>query len=267
MAKGNVKFEGQSSEVNADTEPQSGDTGEFRGNPDNGEADNGAGGGTELSAAISVGSGIGNSGDSSSETGATPRKKPGRPKGSTNANAGKSGVAGKRGVGGGGRNHTELRLKLEEGLTGATCFGFSAFGSSRAAKYKKSSIGLANAVFGCYQIKEANARVIAKPLSECLVEYLPDTWLQGIASTIDPVQVCAGFYLIVKQCMDNEKRVVEEYHKRLTEHNQRQENVSPPQQEAPPHEQDSENEARLIEMAISVASGMDVTEISEQVTA
>lgn len=71
---------------------------------------------------------------------------------------------------------------------------------------------LANGIQKCWQVGVEAATAVADPAAGMIAEYLPDSWLETVATSTEPIAAAVGLYLMVTQCLENEKRVVEAWH-------------------------------------------------------
>jgi hypothetical protein len=161
----------------------------------------GTNGGTELPPVTSDNSGSSTGGVGNDET--TGQRKRGRPAGSTNKAGGGNATA--------KLSRTELRGKLTGAISGLVSFGFSAVASSRAEKLKPVSLPLANAVFQTWLVGEEQAKLVAEPAANTLVEYLPDRWLQSVAQTVDPLACVSCLYVLIATRLAQEKGIVDSF--------------------------------------------------------
>lgn len=164
--------------------------------------------GDKLFATISGDPGRSDTGDSTTEA---PKKRRGRPPGSTNTKP-------KSGDGKSKLSDAELRAarsKLAESLAGGIGFGFSYYGVYRANKYKKISPLLANRVYGCYQIPLEAATSIGEPLADTFITWFPK-YVEPVSKSIDPALAIGRLISTLQQTSENERLVVMQFQQEVT---------------------------------------------------
>lgn len=53
--------------------------------------------------------------------------------------------------------------------------------------------------------------MVAEPAAATLVEYLPDKWLQTVATTVDPLACVTGMYVLIASRLAQEKGIVDNF--------------------------------------------------------
>lgn len=137
-------------------------------------------------------------GDSDTET---PKRRRGRPKGSTNA-ATKSGAAKLT-----GERLAGARRKLTDSFSGLVNFSFSWYGFVRANQYKKVSPFLAQRVYDCYQIPKEKCESVGEPLADTFIEWFPQ-YVETTSKAIDPGLAVVRIFGIMQQASEAEKQSV-----------------------------------------------------------
>lgn len=136
-------------------------------------------------------------GDSDTET---PKRKRGRPKGSTNAaKPGGAKLTGERLAG--------ARRKLTDSFSGVVNFAFSWYGFVRANQYKKVSPFLAQRVYDCYQIPKDKCESVGEPLADTFIEWFPQ-YVETTSKAIDPGLAVVRIFGIMQQASEAEKQSV-----------------------------------------------------------
>jgi hypothetical protein len=205
-------------EIDADVERRAAGTISFPGHTEFGEKSSRnpfgdgetgtAGGDGELFTSSGIDPGSGDSGSGAAKTG----KRRGRPPGS------------------GTKSPTKLsserlataRRKLSDTLSGVVGFSLSWYGIYRAKKYQQHSAILAQAVYGCYQIKPEAAQSVGEPLADTFIQWFPQ-YVETAGKAIDPGLAIARMVVILQQTSENERLVVrnfqQQFAKRETQSN------------------------------------------------
>jgi hypothetical protein len=134
----------------------------------------------------------------------TPKRKRGRPKGSTNAKSG-GGIAKLT-----GDKLAAARRKLTESLAGVVGFTVSYYGVTRANKYKRISPSLAQEVYNGYQITKEAAESVGEPLADTYITWFPQ-YVETTTKAIDPGLAIARLFTIFQQGNENEKRAAQRF--------------------------------------------------------
>jgi len=179
--------------------------------------------GSELSAPSGSNNG---SADSSSSSDEAPKKRRGRPPGSTAKSKPKSAALSESRI-------AAVRGKLTDGFSRLVGFGFSAYGVYRGNKYRKYDQVLSQRVYACYQLPMPAAQSVGEPLADTFIEWFPQ-WIEPAAKGIDPALAIGRLISVLQQTSDNEKAVVTDHYERIKAQNAPTNGNHPPSEETTP---------------------------------
>lgn len=135
----------------------------------------------------------------------TPKRKRGRPKGSTGKSTAKLSP-----------DKLESARRKFTGLFGGLVgFAVDRYGMVRAHLYKKFSMELAGQVYSCYQLPEEKTNEIGQPLADTFINYFPQ-YVETASKGVDPGLAIVRLFRVLQEANEKEKVICSIYQQRFT---------------------------------------------------